>query len=169
MQFRIDVDNGISIYEQIVRQVKFSIAEGSLVAGQIVPSVRELAKQLALNPNTVQRAYMELQNDNVLETMRGRGMAVSCHPRPGVNQWAEMQIMSCGRASFEPNSLPSACQLLKYSLPTNAFMGLPCPRNNTGKRSLFLSDAICSSDAISVAAIVMSLNFKKCRFHGRLC
>jgi GntR family transcriptional regulator len=76
MQFRIDVDNGISIYEQIVRQIKFSVAEGSLVAGQIVPSVRELAKQLALNPNTVQRAYMELQNENVLETLRGRGMAV---------------------------------------------------------------------------------------------
>ncbi len=76
MQFRIDVDNGISIYEQIVRQIKFSVAEGSLVPGQIVPSVRELAKQLALNPNTVQRAYMELQNENVLETLRGRGMAV---------------------------------------------------------------------------------------------
>ena len=76
MQLSIEPNNGIPIYEQLIRQVKFAVAEGVVVPGQLVPSVRELAKSLAINPNTVQRAYLELQNEEVIETLRGRGMAV---------------------------------------------------------------------------------------------
>ena len=57
MQLSIEPDNGIPIYEQLVRQIKYAVAEGVLVPGQVIPSVREMAKQLTLNPNTVQRAY----------------------------------------------------------------------------------------------------------------
>ena len=57
----IDAGNGIPIYEQIERQVKFSIANGSLLVGERLPSVRELAVQAAVNVNTVARAYRELQ------------------------------------------------------------------------------------------------------------
>ncbi len=77
MQFSIEPNNGIPIYEQLIRQIKFAIAEGIVVPGQLVPSVRELAKVLAINPNTVQRAYLELQNEEVIETLRGRGTVVS--------------------------------------------------------------------------------------------
>lgn len=76
MQFKIDPDNGSPIYEQIARQIKYAIAEGTLIPGQLVPSVRELAKSAAINPNTVQRAYLDLQNDEVIEPLRGRGMVV---------------------------------------------------------------------------------------------
>jgi GntR family transcriptional regulator len=76
MQLSIEPNNGIPIYEQLIRQVKFAVAEGVVVPGQLVPSVRELAKSLAINPNTVQRAYLELQNEEVIESLRGRGMAV---------------------------------------------------------------------------------------------
>ena len=76
MFFRIEPSNGIPIYEQIVRQVKYAIAEGTLVAGQMIPSVRELARELAINPNTIQRAYQQLQTEEVLESIRGRGLAV---------------------------------------------------------------------------------------------
>ena len=76
MQLSIEPNNGIPIYEQLIRQVKFAVAEGIVVPGQLVPSVRELAKSLAINPNTVQRAYLELQSEEVIETRRGRGMAV---------------------------------------------------------------------------------------------
>lgn len=76
MQWKIDADNGVPIYEQLVNQFKYSIAEGSLVPGQLVPSVRELAKQLTLNPNTVQRAFQQLQSEEILEALRGRGLAV---------------------------------------------------------------------------------------------
>ena len=60
--FKIDPKNGIPIYDHIVRQVKYAIAEGTLTPGQLVPSVRELARQITVNPNTIQRAYQELQD-----------------------------------------------------------------------------------------------------------
>ena len=77
MQIKIEPNNGIPIYEQLVRQIKYSVAEGVVLSGQVIPSVREMAKRLALNPNTVQRAYLQLQEENVLEALRGRGMAVT--------------------------------------------------------------------------------------------
>ncbi len=77
MLISIDPGNGIPIFEQIVRQVKFNVASGTLAVGQQIPSVRDLAKQLAINPNTIQRAYQVLQADGVVETARGRGQYVS--------------------------------------------------------------------------------------------
>ncbi|RMG32096.1 MAG: GntR family transcriptional regulator [Planctomycetota bacterium] len=65
------------IYDQIVRQVKFAIASGALRPGELVPSVREAAKQAAVNPNTVARAYRELQAEGVLRRVRGTGLAVT--------------------------------------------------------------------------------------------
>ncbi len=76
MQLSIEPNNGIPIYEQLMRQIKFAVAEGVLVPGQVIPSVRDMAKQLAINPNTVQRAYFQLQTEEVLQALRGRGMAV---------------------------------------------------------------------------------------------
>jgi GntR family transcriptional regulator len=76
MQLSVDVDNGMPIYEQLVRQVKYAVAEGVVVPGQMIPSVRDVARQLAINPNTVQRAYQQLQAEEIIESLRGRGMAV---------------------------------------------------------------------------------------------
>jgi GntR family transcriptional regulator len=76
MQLSVDVDNGMPIYEQLIRQVKYAVAEGVVVPGQMIPSVRDLARQLAINPNTVQRAYQQLQSEEIIESLRGRGMAV---------------------------------------------------------------------------------------------
>ncbi len=76
MFFSIDPSGGVAIYDQIVRQVKFAIAEQTLRPGQLLPSVRALSHQLAINPNTVARAYLQLQSDGVLESLRGRGLAV---------------------------------------------------------------------------------------------
>lgn len=76
MFFSIDPAGDVPIYEQIVRQVKLAVADGVLVGGQMVPSVRQLSKDLAINPNTIARAYQELQTDLVLEPLRGRGMVV---------------------------------------------------------------------------------------------
>lgn len=77
MIIRIESSNGLAIYEQVVRQIKFLIADGALRAGEFVPSVRELAKRLAINPNTVSRAYRQLQDDGVLANQRGMGLQVS--------------------------------------------------------------------------------------------
>jgi len=77
MFFHIDTRNGLAVYDQIVRQMKFAVANGAVTQGELVPSVRELARELAINPNTVARAYRQLQDDGVLEPVRGRGVAVA--------------------------------------------------------------------------------------------
>lgn len=77
MFLSIDPHDGLAIYDQIVRQVKFAVACGALRAGEMIPSVRELARELALNPNTVARAYRELQGEGVLSPVRGTGMEVA--------------------------------------------------------------------------------------------
>lgn len=77
MFFRIDPHNGVAIYDQIVRQVKFAVARGVIQTGELVPSVRELSRQIAVNPNTVARAYRDLQNDGVLAGVRGTGLEVT--------------------------------------------------------------------------------------------
>ncbi|MCC9600612.1 GntR family transcriptional regulator [Stieleria sp. JC731] len=76
MFFSIDVQSDVAIYLQLVRQVKFAIAAGTLRPGQLLPSVRVLSNQVALNPNTVARAFNQLQADGVIESLRGRGMIV---------------------------------------------------------------------------------------------
>lgn len=76
MFFSIEPNNGVAIYEQLVRQVKFAVAEGTLRPGQLLPSVRTLSQQLTINPNTINRAFQQLQTDGVLESLRGRGLAV---------------------------------------------------------------------------------------------
>ncbi|MCO8122630.1 GntR family transcriptional regulator [Stieleria sp. TO1_6] len=76
MFFSIDVHSDVAIYLQLVRQVKFAIAAGTIRPGQLLPSVRSLSNQVALNPNTVARAFNQLQADGVIETLRGRGMVV---------------------------------------------------------------------------------------------
>jgi GntR family transcriptional regulator len=65
------------IYGQIADRVKFAIAGGVLRPGDLVPSVRELSKQLVVNPNTVARAYRDLQTEGLLESVRGMGMEVA--------------------------------------------------------------------------------------------
>jgi len=77
MFLHIDAHNGLAVYDQIVRQMKFAVAEGALSTGELVPSVRELARQLTINPNTVARAYRQLQDDGVLTAVRGTGLAVA--------------------------------------------------------------------------------------------
>ena len=76
MFFNVNASNGVPVYEQITRQIVFAIASGGIESGQLVPSVRNLSKELAVNPNTVARAYRQLQDQGVLENLRGEGLVV---------------------------------------------------------------------------------------------
>ena len=75
----VDLNSGDDrpIYGQIADRVKFAVAGGVLRPGDLVPSVRELSKQLVVNPNTVARAYRDLQTEGLLESVRGMGMQVA--------------------------------------------------------------------------------------------
>jgi GntR family transcriptional regulator len=77
MQLQISPRDGIPIYLQIVNQVKYLVAAERLAPGEALPSVRKLAQQLVINPNTVARAYRELESAGVLTTRRGAGVYVS--------------------------------------------------------------------------------------------
>jgi GntR family transcriptional regulator len=92
MLLHVEANNGIPIYEQIVRQVKFAVAAGNLHVDQHVPSVRDLAGQLAVNANTVARAYRDLQTEGVLTPIRGTGLAVTAEA-PKLCRAARQQLV----------------------------------------------------------------------------
>lgn len=77
MQIRIASDDGVPIYLQIVNQVKHLVASGRLAPGDEMPSIRVLAEQLTVNPNTVARAYLELEHTGMVTKRNGAGTYVS--------------------------------------------------------------------------------------------
>ena len=77
VQFLIDLHSGVPVYRQLIDQVRGGIASGSLTAGDQLPTVRQLAVDLAINPNTVMRAYRELELGGLLETHQGTGTFIS--------------------------------------------------------------------------------------------
>ena len=77
MLITLQSDGPVPIYEQIVAQVIYGVAAGALEVGSFIPSVRELAEQLLVHPNTVARAFQELERAGVVVARRGRGMEVA--------------------------------------------------------------------------------------------
>ena len=76
-EFRLDLRSGVPVYRQIIDQVMGGVATGSLLAGTQLPTVRQVAVDLAINPNTVMRAYRELEIRGALETQQGTGTFIS--------------------------------------------------------------------------------------------
>ncbi len=77
MQIQITAGSSQSLYRQIVDQVRRLVASEKLALGESLPSVRQLAKELMINPNTVAKAYAELVRDGVLESQAGRGYFIA--------------------------------------------------------------------------------------------
>jgi len=76
LHFQIDPHSGLPVYRQMIDQIKYYVASGTLRPGSQLPSVRELAQQLAVNPTTVVKAYTELQHEKVIELRHGKGAFV---------------------------------------------------------------------------------------------
>jgi GntR family transcriptional regulator len=77
VRIHISPNDGVPIYQQIVNQVKYLLASGSLLAGEELPPIRVLAEKLVVNPNTVARAYRELETAGLVEKRRTAGTFVS--------------------------------------------------------------------------------------------
>ncbi|MBN2070112.1 MAG: GntR family transcriptional regulator [Candidatus Krumholzibacteriota bacterium] len=73
IEFRLDPKSGVPFYRQIIDQIKYGIATGSLSTGEQLPTVRSLAVELKVNLNTVTKAYKELEIQNILESHQGTG------------------------------------------------------------------------------------------------
>ena len=77
MQFKLDMASGVPVYRQIIDQVMGGVASGTLNTGDQLPTVRQLAVDLSVNPNTVVRAYRELELRGVLDSHHGTGTFIS--------------------------------------------------------------------------------------------
>ncbi|MDQ7794911.1 MAG: GntR family transcriptional regulator [bacterium] len=78
--FHVNPSLGIPIYAQLTGQIRALVAAGAVSAGEPLPSVRELAVELAISPNTVARAYLELERSGWVEAVPGKGTFVAAHP-----------------------------------------------------------------------------------------
>jgi GntR family transcriptional regulator len=75
--FRLDAHSGVPVYRQLIDQVQAAIASGALAAADQLPTVRQVAVDLAINPNTVSRAYREMEIRGLLDTQQGTGTFVA--------------------------------------------------------------------------------------------
>ena len=106
--FRLDLASGVPVYRQIIDQVLGGVASGTLEAGAQIPTVRQVAVDLAINPNTVVRAYRELEIRGVLETQQGTGTFISrqkikrdeVEHRRQLNQLVTEFVSRAGAAGF---------------------------------------------------------------------
>jgi GntR family transcriptional regulator len=80
--FRLDLKSGVPVYRQLMDQVLIAVASGSLQPGDQLPTVRQLAVDLSINPNTVVRAYKELEIRGFLATQQGTGTFITNQPVP---------------------------------------------------------------------------------------
>jgi GntR family transcriptional regulator len=92
VDFQIDTKSGVPFYRQIIEQVKYSIARGNLQPGDQLPTVRQLAVDLSVNPNTVIRAYRELEIERMLVTQQGAGTFVS-NNRPEIDRLERQRML----------------------------------------------------------------------------
>ncbi len=82
----IDARSSKPIFEQVVDKIKENIMMGGLSPGDKMPSIRELSKMLTINPNTVSKAYAELERQKLIETISGKGTFVSTDYKPKVDE-----------------------------------------------------------------------------------
>jgi len=77
IEFKLDIKSGVPFYRQIVDQIRYGIASGHLLPGEQLPTVRDLAVRLEVNPNTIRKAYSELEILGILDTQQGTGTFIS--------------------------------------------------------------------------------------------
>jgi GntR family transcriptional regulator len=114
--FSLDSANALPVYAQLRNQVLHAIARGSLKPNDQLPTVREVAVHLQINPNTVNRAYMELEREGVLVTARSRGTFVSDGVRRSdpelrrarIEEIARTAVAEARTAGFTPPELVKA-------------------------------------------------------------
>ena len=127
-RFLLDLKSGVPVYRQIIDQVRGALASGALVTGDQLPTVRQLAVDLEINPNTVVRAYRELELSGLLETHQGTGTFISTQQIHRADAERERQISQivadavsrAGAAGFTIDDLQEQLSLLQSSGPGRA-------------------------------------------------
>src|ERR1700726_1138566 len=120
-EFRLDARSGVPVYRQLIDQVMGGMAAGTLAGGDQLPTVRQLAVDLSINPNTVIRAYGELEIRGVLETEQGTGTFISqqkvrrddAERQRSLNQLIGDFIARAGSAGFTVEELIEQLQAMQ--------------------------------------------------------
>jgi GntR family transcriptional regulator len=94
LRFILDLESTVPIFRQIVDGLRGEIAKGAIAAGELLPSVRTIAEELGVNPNTVHKAVTELERDGLVATERGRGMVVVDGVRVAARAGAEDAVLT---------------------------------------------------------------------------
>jgi len=81
LHFQLNPHSGVPVYRQMIAQIKYYVASGTLKPGDLLPSIRELAQALAINPTTVVRVYTELEHEGLIEMRHGKGAFVATNGR----------------------------------------------------------------------------------------
>ena len=119
--FQLNPKSGVPIYRQIQDQVRFGIASGMLNPGEQLPTVRSLAVELSVNPNTVIKAYTELEREGILTTEQGSGTYVAPQSPNGPSEekrQAKIEslcsefLAQAARYGFSANDIVAAIQTL---------------------------------------------------------
>lgn len=121
-RFAMDLRSGVPVYRQLIDQVRAGIASGALVSGDQLPTVRQLAVDLEINPNTVMKAYRELELGGLIETHQGTGTFIAdkkiekgaAERERQLNQMAGEIAARAGAAGF---SLEDVIERLRDMLP----------------------------------------------------
>jgi GntR family transcriptional regulator len=124
-EFALDLHTGVPVYRQLIDQVRTGIASGSLSAGDQLPTVRQLAVDLEINPNTVMRAYRELELGGLLETHQGTGTFISDKKMEKKTAERERQLSQmagefAARAGAAGFTLEEVIDRLRELLPNSA-------------------------------------------------
>ena len=116
--FRLDAHSGVPVYRQLIDQVQAAISIGALFPGDQLPTVRHVAVELAINPNTVLRAYREMEIRGLLETQQGTGTFIAEQPvatdsRARTRQMQQFAAEVIARAGANGFSLTELIDALK--------------------------------------------------------
>ena len=125
--FRLDHQSGVPVYRQLIDQVQAAIATGALSVGDQLPTVRRVAVDLAINPNTVVRAYREMEVRGILDTQQGTGTFVAEgrveHSKDErermLSQLATEFVARAGSAGFKIHELLEALQQMSSEVEGN--------------------------------------------------
>ena len=106
--FQINLKSQLSIYEQIIGNIKELIIRGALTEDSELPSIRELSRKLTVNPNTVQKAFKELEREGFIYTVKGKGTFVSAR----------------GEAKADPKAVDKICTDIRNSVRELRYLGI---------------------------------------------
>jgi GntR family transcriptional regulator len=113
---RVDATSFVPIYAQIKQEIVRLVATGRLKVGEPLPSIRDMAAAVIVNPNTVARAYRELEQDGLIATQKGRGSFIAERARPDAEKDLRAHL---GRVMDE-----AVAEARKYDLDDDAIRGL---------------------------------------------